>query len=246
MMLQNQAELKIVADAAALAREAAAEFLTRAEAAVAQRGRFSVALSGGNTPRAVNTLLVEQHKNSLPWEKIFFFFGDERHVPPADPDSNYRMANESLLSRVPVPPGNVFRIQAELAADIAAQKYEDTLRKFFQLRPGSWPQFDLIFLGLGDDGHTASLFPGTTALNENARLVVANRVEKLKTERITFTFPVLNHAREVLFLVSGAGKAPILREVLQPSNAANYPVQTVHPEGGRLLWIADREAASLL
>lgn len=246
MMQQNQAELKIAADAAALAREAAAEFSKCAEAAVAQRGRFSVALSGGNTPRAVNALLAEQYKNSLHWEKIFLFFGDERHVPPGHPDSNYRMANESLFSRVPLPPENVFRMQAELAADIAAQKYEDTLRKFFQLRPGSWPQFDLIFLGLGDDGHTASLFPGTAALEENARLVVANRVDKLKTDRITFTFPVLNHAREVLFLVSGAGKAPILREVLQPFNAAKYPVQTVRPEGGRLLWIVDQEAASLL
>jgi 6-phosphogluconolactonase len=156
------------------------------------------------------------------------------------------MANESLFSRVPVPPDNVFRIQGELAAGIAAQKYEDTLREFFQLPAGSWPQFDFIFLGLGDDGHTASLFPGTAALNESARLVVANPVEKLKTDRITFTFPVLNHAREVLFLVSGAGKAPILREVLRPSNGATYPAQRVHPKGGRLLWIADREAAGLL
>ncbi|HEX7285457.1 MAG TPA: 6-phosphogluconolactonase [Candidatus Angelobacter sp.] len=246
MMLENQAELKIAADAAALAREAASEFAKCAEAAVAQRGRFSVALSGGNTPRAVNELLAEQYKNSLPWEKIFFFFGDERHVPPTHPDSNYRMANESLFSRAPVPPENVFRMQTELAADRAAQKYEDALRQFFQLPAGSWPQFDLIFLGLGDDGHTASLFPGTAALNESSRLVVANPVEKLKTDRITFTFPVLNHAREVLFLVAGGGKAPILREVLRPSNGATYPAQMVHPEGGRVLWLADQEAARLL
>jgi 6-phosphogluconolactonase len=246
MMLQNQAELKIVADGAALAREAAAEFSRCAKAAIAQRGSFRVALSGGNTPRAVYALLAEEQKNSLPWEKIFFFFGDERHVPPAHPDSNYRMANESLFSRVPVPQKNVFRMQTELAADVAAQKYEDTLSNFFQLQAGSWPVFDLIFLGLGDDGHTASLFPGTAALNENTRLVVANPVEKLKTDRITFTFPVLNHAREVLFLVSGAGKAPVLREVLRPSNGAKYPSQMVHPEEGRLLWIADRDAARLL
>lgn len=244
-MPQNQAEIKIVADAAALAREAVEEFSRCAEAAVAAHGRFTVALSGGNTPRAVYTLLVAEKRDSLPWDKIFVFFGDERHVPPDDPDSNYRMANEALLSRVPIPAENVFRIQAELPAAVAAQKYENSLREFFKLQAGSWPHFDLVFLGLGDDGHTASLFPGSAALNENDRLVVANRVDKFAAYRITFTFPVLNHAAEALFLVSGAGKAAILREVLQ-SERAIYPAGLVRLEQGRILWIVDKEAAKLL
>lgn len=242
----NIPELTVVPDADSLSRAAIAEFCRAADAAIAARGRFTVALSGGSTPRAAYALLADEHKDSLPWEKIFIFFGDERHVPPDHPDSNYRMANESLLSRVPLPPPNVFRVQTELSADIAARKYEDSLREFFQLPPGSWPRFDLIFLGLGDDGHTASLFPGSAALKENTRLVVANWVEKFKTFRITFSFPVLNHAAEVLFLVSGAGKAPVIREIFSRSEKKIFPAQMVHPEQGRLLWLADRQAASLL
>jgi 6-phosphogluconolactonase len=239
-------ELSVVQDAESLSRAAASEFCRAAEAAIAAHGRFTVALSGGNTPRAAYSLLATEHKDSLPWEKIFIFFGDERHVPPDHPDSNYRMAQESLLSHVPIPQANVFRIQAEFPADIAAHKYEDRLREFFRLPPGSWPRFDLVFLGLGDDGHTASLFPGTVALDENTRLVAANWVEKFNTFRITFTFPVLNHAAEVLFLVSGAGKAPVMKEIFSNSVNASFPAQRVRPEQGRLLWMADRPATSLL
>jgi len=244
--LPNNLELVVAPDAASLNLAAVEEFCRSAGAAIAARGRFTVALSGGNTPRAVHALLVEQQRDSLPWEKIFVFFGDERHVPPDHPDSNYRMAKESLLSQVPIPQQNVFRIQAELPADVAARKYEDSLREFFQLPPGSWPRFDLIFLGLGDDGHTASLFPGTAALNEDACLAVANWVEKFKAYRITLTFPVLNHAAEVLFLVSGKGKAEIMREIVRKAGNAVYPAQMVRPEHGRLLWMADRQAAGLL
>lgn len=242
----NIPELTVVPDADSLSRAAIAEFCRAADAAIAARGRFTVALSGGSTPRATYALLADEHKDSLPWEKIFIFFGDERHVPPDHPDSNYRMANESLLSRVPVPQANVFRVQAELPAEIAASKYQDSLREFFQLPPGSWPRFDLIFLGLGDDGHTASLFPGSAALKENTRLVVANWVEKFKTFRITFSFPVLNHAAEVLFLVSGAGKTPVMRAIFSRSKNKIFPAQMVRPEQGRLLWLADRQAAGLL
>jgi 6-phosphogluconolactonase len=243
---KNAAELKVVPDVAALNAAATQEFSACVEAAVAARGRCSVALSGGNTPRGAYSLLAEQHKNTLSWDKVFIFFGDERHVPPDHPDSNYRMAREALLSRVPVPEQNVFRVRGELPADLAADRYESELRAFFRMTGGGWPRFDLILLGIGDDGHTASLFPGTSALKEQSRLVVGNWVEKFQSYRITFTYPVLNHASEVVFLVSGKSKSEILRDIFDPAKRGNYPAQDVQPENGRLLWIADRDAASRL
>jgi 6-phosphogluconolactonase len=237
-------QIKIVPDSVKLARAAADEFRRLAEAAVQERGRFSVALSGGNTPRAVYSLLASEHRQ-LPWDRIHIFFGDERHVPPDHPDSNFRMASESLLSKVAIPEKNVHRIRAELEADDAAKEYEQELREFFHLIDHEWPRFDLIFLGIGEDGHTASLFPGSKALTEASRRVVANWVEKFKTFRITLSFPVLNHAAEVVFLVSGAGKAQILSEILRPGSK-KYPAQNVQPENGRLLWLVDQDAGSLL
>ena len=239
-------EIKILPDGAALNLAAAQEFQTLAEQAIAQRGRFSVALSGGNTPRSVYSLLAQQYKSSLPWDKIHIFFGDERCVPPDHPDSNYRMANEAFLSQVPLPPENVHRIRAELDPEAAANDYENQLRGFFQLANNEWPRFDLIMLGLGDDGHTASLFPGSSALGELSRLVAPTWVEKKKTFRITLTYPVLNHAAEVEFLVSGSGKMQILRDVLNPCGSASFPAQGIKPEKGRLLWLLDQDAASLL
>jgi 6-phosphogluconolactonase len=237
-------QIKIVPDSVKLARVAADEFHRLAEAAVQERGCFAVALSGGNTPRAVYSLLASEHKE-LPWDRIHIFFGDERHVPPDHPDSNFRMASESLLSKVPIPEKNVHRIRAELEADAAAKEYEQELREFFHLIDHDWPRFDLIFLGIGEDGHTASLFPGSKALTEASRRVIANWVEKFKAFRITLTFPVLNHAAEVIFMVSGAGKAQILSEVLRPG-ARKYPIQNVQPENGQLLWLVDQDAGSLL
>lgn len=237
-------QVKIVPDSAALARAAAQGFHRLSEAAVQERGRFSVALSGGNTPRTVYSLLASEHKQ-LPWDRIHIFFGDERHVPPDHPDSNFRMASESLLSKVPIPEKNVHRIRAELDANAAATEYEQELREFFHLVDHDWPGFDLIFLGLGEDGHTASLFPDSKALSESSRKVVANWVEKFQTFRITLTFPVLNHASEVVFMISGAGKAQILSQVLRPG-ARKYPAQSVQPENGRLLWLVDQDAGSLL
>src|SRR5262249_23706752 len=152
-------------------------FSRSAESAIADHGRFCVALSGGNTPKGVYAQLAAQKRDSLPWNKVFIFFGDERHVPPEDPESNYRMARESLLSKVPIPEENAHRILAELPAPAAAVQYEMDMRSFFRLPAGSWPRFDLILLGLGDDGHTASLFPGSPALTEQSRIVVANFVE---------------------------------------------------------------------
>jgi 6-phosphogluconolactonase len=243
---RNLQEMRVVPDATALNAMASEEFCHCAQAAIAARGRFCVALSGGNTPRSVYSLLAERRKDSLPWDKVYIFFGDERHVPPDHPDSNYRMAYESLLSKVPVPPSNVFRVPAELPATDAAAQYDQSIRSFFLLSEGRWPQFDLILLGLGEDGHTASLFPTSPALHEQSRLVAANWVEKFGDHRITFTFPVLNHALEVLFLVSGQAKAPILRDLFDPAMKGRYPAQAVQPVTGRVLWIADRDAAGLV
>jgi 6-phosphogluconolactonase len=229
--------------------QAAAEDIIRsATDAVAQRGRFTIALSGGSTPKNLYTLIAANASSNLPWDKVFFFWGDERHVPPTDPESNYRMAQETILSKVPVPPANVFRIAGENPdASAAAEAYEQTLRKFFALAPGEFPRFDLILLGMGPDGHTASLFPETEALQEKSRLVVANWVEKLNTSRISLTLPVLNAARRVAFLVSGADKAAVLHEVLEgKAPGEKYPSKLVRPIDGTLIWFVDRAAGSEL
>jgi 6-phosphogluconolactonase len=227
---------------------AADEVIRTANEAIAQRGRFSIALSGGSTPRSLYTLIAATAGASLAWDHMFFFWGDERPVPPDHPDSNYRMANETLLSKVPVPSANIFRIPGENPdPSAAAEAYEKTLRKFFALASGEFPRFDLILLGMGPDGHTASLFPETAALAEKSRLVVATWVEKLKTRRITLTLPVLNAARAVLFLVSGTDKAAVLKEVLEGNAPGErYPSRLVQPTDGKLMWFVDRGAASEL
>lgn len=227
--------------------EAGAEVVAHsAKEAVDERGRFTIALSGGSTPRSLYNLLATNARTSLPWDKMFFFFGDERHVPPTDNESNFKMADEAMLSKLPIPKQNIFRVPAENPdAAAAAAAYEQTIREFFALQPGLFPVFDLILLGLGPDGHTASLFPGTEALIEKTRLVVSNRVEKFNTDRITLTLPVLNAARTVAFLVSGTDKAPALQAVLQSdAPAEQYPAKLIHPANGKLIWLVDRGAAS--
>jgi 6-phosphogluconolactonase len=230
-----------------LFQAAAEEVIRVATDAIAQRGRFTIALSGGSTPKNLYTLIAANAGASVPWEKVFFFWSDERHVPLDDPDSNYRMAKESLLSKIPVPPSNIFPLPAgNEDAEAAAKEYEQTLKKFFA-SGNELPRFDLILLGMGPDGHTASLFPETPALQEKSRLVVANQVDKLKTDRITFTLPLLNAARCVLFLVSGADKAAALHEVLEgDAPAEKYPSKLVRPSNGKLIWFVDRAAASQL
>src|ERR1700739_1702561 len=200
-------------DPPALFHAAAEEFAEQSQKAIRSRGRFTVSLSGGSTPKALYSLLST--KLTLPWDRVFFFFGDERHVPPDDPESNYRMAREALLAKAPIPAQNVFRVPAENPnAAQAAQAYEKTLRQFFSPAT-TFPRFDLILLGMGPDGHTASLFPGGTALQERSRWVVSDWVEKFKTERITLTLPVLNNAGVVMFLAAGEDKAETLKEVLE-------------------------------
>lgn len=231
-----------------LFQAAAEEVIRAATDSVAKRGRFAIALSGGSTPKSLYTLIAANASGGLPWEKIFFFWGDERHVPPTDPESNFRMAQETLLSKVPVPAGNIFRVPSENPdASAVAAAYEQTLRKFWPVESVKFPRFDLILLGMGPDGHCASLFPETAALREKSRLVVANWVEKFKTYRITFTLPVLDAAREVMFLVSGADKAPALHEVLEGSAPGEkYPSKLVRPSDGKLIWFVDRAGASEL
>jgi 6-phosphogluconolactonase len=243
-------ELYIEADADALSRAAANEWVRAANAAVQAKGMFTVALSGGTTPQRLYSLLVDEAtlRAAVPWDKTRVFWGDERHVPPDHADSNYRMANEAMLSKAPIASTRVHRIKSELAdASRAANEYEQTLRECFNLVPGQFPRFDLVLLGLGPDGHTASLFPDTAALQERRRLVVANWVEKFASYRLTLTLPVLNNAACVIFLVSGEEKAQTLGAVLEEeAPSAPLPAQLIRPTQGRLVWLVDRAAARLL
>ena len=238
-----QPEIKIVADANELSRVGAAEFEHVARNAVQARDRFTVSLSGGSTPRGLYSELAKD-AHRLPWNKIYFFWGDERHVPPDDKDSNYRMARETLLSQAPIPPDHVFRMPAEdTDAARVAEQYEQTLRQFFDLKPGELPRFDLVLLGLGPDGHTASLFPGSPALEERSRLVAANWVQKFGHYRLTLTAPAINNAAEVMFLVSGGEKTAALQSVLYSNAPAEqFPAKLIQPVKGRLLWLVDRAA----
>ena len=240
-------EIRVFPTPAELFEYAAKDFAQQAIGAVKATGRFTVALSGGSTPKSLYSLLAQKNAG-IPWDKVYFFFGDERHVPPDDAESNYRMARESLLSKVTVDPAKIFRVPSENPdAAAAAAIYEQSLKNIFNLKPGEFPRFDLILLGLGPDAHTASLFPGTKALKEQSRLVVANWVEKFKTDRITFSAPVLNSARVVTFLATGKDKAPAVASVFDPkSDPQQFPAKLVQPLDGKLVWLLDREAAGSL
>jgi 6-phosphogluconolactonase len=184
----------------------------------------------------------------VPWNKIQFFFGDERHVPPDNSESNFRMANEAMLGKAPVDPKQVHRIKGEKPnAEEAAAEYDDDLRASFKLTGDQLPRFDLVLLGMGPEGHAASLFPGTKALKEESRLVVSNWVGKFYTDRITFTPPVLNNAARVVFMVHGEEKAPALKAVLEgPYEPEQLPAQIIRPKQGKVLWLVDPSAASML
>lgn len=204
----------------------------KARAAIAQHGAFRLALSGGRTPRKIYTDLA---RTGLPWDQVFISFGDERCVPPDDAQSNYRMARESLLDPASIPAANVLRIRGELPPEEAAAACEAELRAVTQSIGETRFQHDLLLLGIGEDGHTASLFPGTAALEEAGRNVVANFVPKLSAHRITFTFPLINAARHVCFLVDGNEKAPVIEAILR--SGSGYPAERVAPESGRLTWL---------
>ncbi len=248
----NQRELVILTQASDIAQEAANRFQKLAAAAIQANGRFSVALSGGNTPRVLYGLLAAPpFASQIDWSKVFIFFGDERCVPPDHPDSNYRMASEALLSKMPIPAENVFRMHGEDDPAQAAEAYSSELQKFFQLSqvggpsPENYPRLDLVLLGMGPDGHTASLFPGTAALQERSKPVTANYIPKLDANRVTLTAPAINRAVNILFLIEGASKAQPLREVLQGEYQPQvYPSQLIRPNQGQLTFLVDQAAAA--
>jgi 6-phosphogluconolactonase len=234
-------DIKILPDAAALG-ETAARFIAETAAQVLRaKEKFSIVLAGGKTPRAVYELLASaRFENEIKWRRTRVFFGDERCVPPFDEQSNFRMANEALLSKIEIPAENVFRLRGEIAPSDAAAEYERLIKETL----GEPPPFDLILLGLGDDAHTASLFPATAALKETEKLVAANYVEKLNAFRLTLTFPAINSAARVIFLVTGAGKASAVKNVFS-EKSYDFPASLVEPRG-ECVWFLDEAAASLL
>jgi 6-phosphogluconolactonase len=239
------AEIIITPDAGALAQEAAKRFSELAREAVESRGRFSAALSGGSTPGSLYELLAAApRREQIPWSGVYLFWGDERCVPPSDPASNYRLAEDTLIRHVPIPSENLFRIRGELSPEAAARNYDKSLQDFFC---GPRPRFDLVLLGLGSDGHTASLFPASSALAEFQQLAVPVEAyyQDRPAWRVTLTLPAINTARHALFLVQGSDKAEIVRTVLA-DREASLPAQQVRPSAGQLTWILDAPAASLL
>ncbi|UCC71439.1 MAG: 6-phosphogluconolactonase [Gemmatimonadota bacterium] len=232
-----------------LAQAAAELFVGRAALAMKAGGRLDVVLSGGSTPRRLFELLAEEpYCSRVDWEAVHFFWGDERTVPPDHPDSNFGAVNEALFSKLDLAEEQIHRIRAELAdPDRAAAAYEAELRRHFGLSEGEVPRFDLVFLGMGADGHTASLFPGTAALEESERSAVAVWVEKLGTHRVTLTCPVFDNAACIVFLVTGQEKAETLRDVLEgAAEMPGYPVQLIRPRNGEVLWYIDKTAGRLL
>ncbi len=242
-------EIVVCRDLHALGEQAAVAVAKLAEEAVSLRGRFSVALAGGSTPRALyRNLAGPAFAGKIQWRDIHLFWGDERAVSPDHPDSNYRMADEALISQVPIPPENVHRMPGERRnLDAAAEAYEKALRRFFEPTDDGWPSFDLVLLGIGLDGHTASLFPGSPVLEEKVRWVAAPHIEKLNAARLTLTLPVFNHARQLFFLAAGKEKAPVIREILSdPPPLAPLPARLVRPREGRPIFFLDRAAADLI
>jgi 6-phosphogluconolactonase len=242
--------IRTFADVESLSEEAAREFVRCVREAIAARDQFTVALSGGSTPKRLYQLLAgEAFRNQVDWGRVEIFWGDERCVPPDDPQSNYRMAREAMLAHLPIPAEHIHRMEAERPdRDAAARAYQDTIARVFYGKPTGPepPALDLVLLGMGPDGHTASLFPHTDALRETMRWVVPNHVPQLNTDRLTLTRPILNRAREVLFLVAGADKAERLVEVLTgPADPMRLPSQSIQP-AGQLLWFVDRAAAERL
>ena len=252
-MSKTSTELVILPDLEAVSRTAADRFVNMAQSSASlgtltqASDCITVALAGGSTPRRLyETLAAPSFRARIPWDRVHVFWGDERCVPPDHPDSNYRMARESLLDMVPLPAENIHRVRGELQPEAAAQAYTEELQEFFD---ASWPVFDLVLLGMGKDGHTASLFPGSDALRETERPVVGvtAQYQDRPARRVTLTPSAINAARQVLFLATGAGKAETLRAVLEgPHQPDVLPAQVVRPTDGQLLWLLDAAAAVYL
>jgi 6-phosphogluconolactonase len=248
MLQLSEREIIIGRDVDELNRKAAELFIALANKAIQQSGQFTVALSGGSTPKGLYSLLASpDYKERVDWSRIHLFWGDERCVPPDHTESNFRMVQESLLSKVRIPSQNVHRMMGEKEPEQAAAEYEEHLRQFFHLSRGAVPRFDLIFLGLGEDGHAASLFPGSPALDDTEHLVATVYVERLKAPRLTMTLPVINAAAEIVFLVAGQSKSPAVKELLSASSQKlNYPAAKVKPVNGHVTWLVTQDAGESL
>lgn len=237
-------------DPAALARRAACHFVEMVSEAAEANGRARIAISGGSTPKAAFQLLADPeqaYRKRMPWDALELFWVDERTVPPDHPDSNFNMTRQALLDHVPLQSQQIHRIEGELQPEAAAARYESELRNAFRLEGAETPRFDLISLGMGDDGHTASLFPHTAAIHEMGRLVTANHVPQKDTWRITLTWPVINQARSVFFLIAGADKAERVHEVfIGPRDPERLPSQLIWPSSGILTLFLDKAAAAHL
>jgi 6-phosphogluconolactonase len=242
--------VELLANGMEIARRAADDVVRIAREAAAARGVFTIALSGGSTPKVLYALLAEHPalRNSLPWDKMKVFFGDERHVGPGHADSNFQMASDAMLSKAPLQPEQIFRIKGEYPDTVqAAAEYEATIRHEFSLKGGEFPRFDLALLGMGSEGHTLSLFPGTKALHETQRIVTSNWVGKLCTERVTLTAAAANNAANLIFMIAGADKACALKSVLEgPHEPEQLPAQMIQPSNGKLSWLVDQAAGSML
>jgi 6-phosphogluconolactonase len=246
----QQREVYILKDNAAIARRAAEIFVKLAQSAITRNGSFTVALAGGSTPKLLYSLLATDTdlRAKVPWDKMQLFFGDERHVGPDDAQSNFKMASEHMITKAPLKPEQVHRIKGEYPdPERAAKEYEQDLRAHFHLKDAELPRLDLVLAGMGDEGHTLSLFPGTKALHAQGRTVVRNWVGKLYTERITITAPAANNAEMILFMVAGKEKVLALKGVLEgPYEPEQLPAQLLQPTNGKLLWLVDEAAGSML
>jgi 6-phosphogluconolactonase len=242
--------VELFPDSMGIARRAADEVVRIAREAASSRGVFAIALSGGSTPKVLYSLLAEHPslRNSLPWDKMKVYFGDERHVGPGHADSNFQMASDAMLSKAPLKPEQIFRIKGEYPDTAqAAAEYQAAIQREFGLQAGKLPRFDLILLGMGNEGHTLSLFPGTKALHETQLIVTRNWVGKLCTERVTLTAPAANNAANIIFMIAGADKACALKAVLEgPHEPEQLPAQMIRPSNGALSWLVDQAAGSML
>lgn len=241
-------KIEVFADKNGLMQAAAEEFVNLAVSAIQVRGQFTIALSGGSTPGALYSLLAtDAYRERVEWAKVHFFWGDERCVPPGDVQSNYHTAYEALLSKVPVPTSNIHRMHGEDEPDKAATDYEQLLQRWFGDNQTSASSFDLVWLGMGDNGHTASLFPGLAVVTEQTRWVMAQYVEVVTMWRVTLTPVIINAARHITFLVAGADKARRLQEVLEGKpQPIVLPAQIIQPTNGQLTWLLDKAAAANL
>ncbi|NNF00113.1 MAG: 6-phosphogluconolactonase [Pyrinomonadaceae bacterium] len=244
--MKNVKKFKDLTDLSAFA---AKQIISVGKRAIKKNDRFTLVLAGGSTPKLLYQLLkTDEYKKQLDWQKVIFFLGDERDVSPMSDQSNFRMISENLLEALKIPNSNILRWNTEIIkAEEVAENYEKTIKRFFGLQNGEFPQFDMVLLGMGDDGHTASLFPATPALHETKRIAVNNWVEKYDANRLTLTYPAINNAGNILFLVSGEEKAEAVREVLKgASNFEKFPSQKIKPVKGKLLWLIDKGASSEL